>query len=495
MAAVRRPFARRGLWILPATLAIALVLVMPGTAAAVTDTVTYSGTTALSGPSGSPSPALPAQFGFRWTLHVDTQPPGSQPDSAAATTIYFAKAISSNGQHVPSCSQAQIDGQASFPSPCHDAIVGYGTATMYAGSPGSPTTNSVREDLSALLVNGDKGGRLLMVISSNAGAPVAINNRVIPGTVVAAADPYGFAVRFDVPQDLQNQLGLSLTLTDISVTMPGTARAFAVGSTMRTGSFLEITDCAGQIPIRAVTDFTQSTGGGSSISSDGGAACQAGTFEDPYAPTSGAALPPPQAGKTATVAPATPCDSPSGAPIPPEQCTNLCPASGCVVRIRVPGSSQFVELGSDGQIPIGATVDVSQGAIRLTTAARGGRTQTGIFYGAVFTLAQTRRDPTTELKLPLIRQGGCRGSAGATARKPGAKTKKSLWSNVDGRFRTRGQFAAATALGTKWLTSERCDGTLVTVRTGKVAVRDLKRQRTVVLRPRQSYLARPGRRA
>ena len=39
----------------------------------------------------------------------------------------------------------------------------------------------------------------------------------------------------------------------------------------------------------------------------------------------------------------------------------------------------------------------------------------------------------------------------------------------------------AAVRGTVWSTADRCDGTLTTVKRGKVAVRDLRRKRTVTV--------------
>ena len=65
-----------------------------------------------------------------------------------------------------------------------------------------------------------------------------------------------------------------------------------------------------------------------------------------------------------------------------------------------------------------------------------------------------------------------------------------LWGNATGRFRTRGRFAAAAVRGTVWLTEDRCDGTLIRVRSGRVQVTDTVRNRRITLRAGQSYLAR-----
>jgi ferric-dicitrate binding protein FerR (iron transport regulator) len=57
-----------------------------------------------------------------------------------------------------------------------------------------------------------------------------------------------------------------------------------------------------------------------------------------------------------------------------------------------------------------------------------------------------------------------------------------------GRFRTRGRYGSASVRGATGVTEDNCDGTLVSVKRGKVAVRD--RHRTILVRAGKSYLAR-----
>jgi hypothetical protein len=45
--------------------------------------------------------------------------------------------------------------------------------------------------------------------------------------------------------------------------------------------------------------------------------------------------------------------------------------------------------------------------------------------------------------------------------------------------------------GTRWLTVDRCDGTLTRVTDGAVVVRDFARQRRVLVRAGEAYLAQP----
>jgi hypothetical protein len=68
-----------------------------------------------------------------------------------------------------------------------------------------------------------------------------------------------------------------------------------------------------------------------------------------------------------------------------------------------------------------------------------------------------------------------------------------LRANARGRFSTRGRYSAATVRGTIWDVTDRCDGTLTKVTRGKVAVRDFRRRKTIVVRRGKSYLARARR--
>jgi ferric-dicitrate binding protein FerR (iron transport regulator) len=78
----------------------------------------------------------------------------------------------------------------------------------------------------------------------------------------------------------------------------------------------------------------------------------------------------------------------------------------------------------------------------------------------------------------------------------GAEKKRSrtLFSNVRGRFRTRGRNSAATVRGTKWTMTDSCAGTLTIVKQGTVIVRDFTLRKSRTLKSGQRYLARPPRR-
>ena len=76
------------------------------------------------------------------------------------------------------------------------------------------------------------------------------------------------------------------------------------------------------------------------------------------------------------------------------------------------------------------------------------------------------------------RASASRAICGATARGASARA---------------GASASATVRGTRWVVSDRCDGTLIRVVRGSVTVRDRVRNKTVVIREGEQYLVRrPG---
>lgn len=166
-----------------------------------------------------------------------------------------------------------------------------------------------------------------------------------------------------------------------------------------------------------------------------------------------------------------------------------------LVRLR---GGRFVPLSDAQQIPTGSLVDTRRGTVRLTSARdRGGNTQSGNFTGGIFQVAQSGRRADkglTELRLKGSSFASCanRPAGGGRAKAAGLsrRTIRRLRSNASGRFRTRGRNSSATVRGTVWETIDRCDGTLTRVRRGRVAVRDFKRRKTVLVRAGKSYLAR-----
>jgi hypothetical protein len=165
-------------------------------------------------------------------------------------------------------------------------------------------------------------------------------------------------------------------------------------------------------------------------------------------------------------------------------------ANGAVL-VRIPGAAAPALLRNVASVPVGSTVDTRHGAINLSTQLPDGSTQTGSFHGGVF---QVRQPVDARGVTELVLRGPLPTCAGAGARATATVAKRpprSLWGHdKHGRFRTRASNAVITVRGTSWYVADRCDGTLTRVTQGSVAVRDLHRHRTVVVRAGHRYLAK-----
>ena len=173
------------------------------------------------------------------------------------------------------------------------------------------------------------------------------------------------------------------------------------------------------------------------------------------------------------------------------QSVNVAATVGTVV-VRLPGAASAVPLRGASSIPVGSMVDTRKGVVALTTALPGGATQGATVHGGLF---QVRQPASGRGMTELVLRG--RKSSCATARAAAVADRRpprQLWaSDKHGRFRTRGSNAVATVRGTSWYMADRCDGTYTRVKRGKVAVRDLRTGRTVLLHAGQSHLARAAR--
>jgi len=157
------------------------------------------------------------------------------------------------------------------------------------------------------------------------------------------------------------------------------------------------------------------------------------------------------------------------------------------VRVRDKGTNQFRILEGSETIPIGSSIDTTDGRAALVSETKTGELQTTDFYDGSFRVGQSRSG-LTELKLEGAKFGSCPGSSRRT--KSSSKKLARLWGSGSGRAKTKGRGGAGTVRGTIWLTEERCDGTLFKVEEGVLAVRDYDRKETVVLKAGEKYLAR-----
>ncbi len=171
------------------------------------------------------------------------------------------------------------------------------------------------------------------------------------------------------------------------------------------------------------------------------------------------------------------------------------------VLVRRPGTRRFRKLAGAKLLPSGTVVDARRGSIRLTTALdEQGEFQTGRFGGSRFQIRQGHKAAgMTSLMLRGGDFGRCPARSSALAHSSVVprenpttrRVVRRLWArDRGGRFRTYGNNSVATARGTAWTTEDRCDGTVIRVREGAVAVKDRHTGRTVIVRAGRAYLAK-----
>jgi hypothetical protein len=157
----------------------------------------------------------------------------------------------------------------------------------------------------------------------------------------------------------------------------------------------------------------------------------------------------------------------------------------------------FVEVRGPRSVPVGSTIDTKAGTAKLTAATVEKQFQSGVFAGSRFVLHQragNRGVVELDLRPSVAARRSCvltsRRARAALRRKPPPKLLARLEAEVKGQFRTTGRYSSASAHGTSWQMSERCDGTLTRVLSDIVTVRDFHRHRSVSVHAGHSYLAR-----
>jgi len=172
--------------------------------------------------------------------------------------------------------------------------------------------------------------------------------------------------------------------------------------------------------------------------------------------------------------------------------------SGTVI-VTPPGGQSFTLGPQDRNVPVGSLIDTAHGRVDLRAAPPpAGATAAGVedaqFYDGTFRVAQSASTPVAQIRLASGNLTACTAPAGhlAPRRKPPHKVLRLLWASGSGTFQTVGRYSAATVLGTKWLTEDFCDGTLVRVSRGVVVVENLATHATVTVRAGHSVFTPAG---
>jgi Ca2+-binding RTX toxin-like protein len=162
--------------------------------------------------------------------------------------------------------------------------------------------------------------------------------------------------------------------------------------------------------------------------------------------------------------------------------------------LRLPDGHRFFDLSDAVKIPIASTIDPEDGEVQLATARNraGARQEISVSQGVFSVRQDAAKKAVTELRL-AGRLRAC-GRSATGRRAPADAPLRRLYTRVDkgkrGRYRVRGRYSIGAAVGTAWLTEDRCNGTFTHVDSGVVRVRDRVRGTTVTVRGGESYLAR-----
>jgi hypothetical protein len=146
------------------------------------------------------------------------------------------------------------------------------------------------------------------------------------------------------------------------------------------------------------------------------------------------------------------------------------PESGSV-RVRVPGAAAFAPLEGAQTIPVGATVDARKGAVTVVSDA-GGSTASARVAAGIFTIRQARAAGSIPSLVVATAAGQARACAPGRPRpRSRSGVVRKLSGATQGTFRVVPKKGIVTGRNATWTTADRCDGTLTTVRRGRVTVR------------------------
>jgi hypothetical protein len=174
---------------------------------------------------------------------------------------------------------------------------------------------------------------------------------------------------------------------------------------------------------------------------------------------------------------------------------NVAPVTGTVL-VELPGSGTFVVLTGLRQVPFGTIIDATNGKVTVTTVGPHGELQSMTFYAGKFELIQGPHDQVIAALgggrfhvCPTKRERGHLARA-SSSHASGKHVVRKLWAEGHGSYSTKGNYAAGAVVGTRWLTEDLCNGTLIHVATDSVEVTNLVTHRRLRVRAGHSYLAK-----
>ena len=320
------------------------------------------------------------------------------------------------------------------------------------------------DEVIALRAFNSPGSGLTLLVTGE--SPLIIRE-IVPMPLTTQADPvFPFTLAMALPRNLQSPApGVIAALADFVLTFP-VQYATSNGAVLDPGGnripFVANSGCTG---FRYVADYTT-------------------TFDGAV-----------NGGRQTVEAQASPCTGPFAGPVvPPRQGVDT--TSGVVtgkVLVRLP-SGKTVVLEPGASVPIGSEVNAAAGSVQLFGQVGPALSDviSGTFSKGTFTMRQARGAPNIDAVLPRPRACGRRRRASASriGRDPTNTVKVKEHRNRRGGFRTIGGYSSASAIGTEWVTVDRCTSTTTKVTEGRVRVRDAVKHRSVLLRVGDRYTAR-----
>jgi hypothetical protein len=154
------------------------------------------------------------------------------------------------------------------------------------------------------------------------------------------------------------------------------------------------------------------------------------------------------------------------------------------VAVEQPHARRFVRVVGSVTLRVGGSVDASAGVAAVEIATPAKKWTARLSHGSAQILQ--RRSGTATFKLTGAL--ACASAAAVSKHKP--RRHRSLWvSDNGGPFGSQGNYAAAGARGTEWVTTDYCGRTTIKVLRGEVAVNNLATHQTATVTKGHSYTA------
>jgi hypothetical protein len=157
----------------------------------------------------------------------------------------------------------------------------------------------------------------------------------------------------------------------------------------------------------------------------------------------------------------------------------------------------WIPLKGAAVVPMGSLVDTRNGTVDVDSARTTGakaRVQEARFAAGIFQILQDRGKQAKRAAPPVeLRLQTPPGAAPACSPGDGSRIVRTLSGDGGGRYRIRGAVAMADLRGrADWTVSDRCDGTVTTLRRGAARVHDLRGDGIALVRgPAEKLIAAP----